>query len=193
MACHCHIRRKSTGAAVTAVGTLLAALAVSACGAGGATGTGTAAAAASTRPQAVAFSRCMRSHGVPKFPDPAPGGAGIHIAIGPGSGIDPQSPAFQAAQQACRHLLPGGGPGAGHPTAQARQAMLQTARCMRAHGIPDFPDPTTSPPGRGGTGGPRLVLGRDGLFLALPAGMNPGTPAFRSAAAACHFPVPPTK
>jgi hypothetical protein len=39
----------------------------------------------------------MRSHGVPNFPDP---GASLP------SGVNPQSPAFQAAQQACRQLEP---------------------------------------------------------------------------------------
>ena len=62
--------------------------------------------------QALAMSRCMRSHGVPNFPDPTfqtgPGGgvaAGIRIS---GAGINPNSPAFQAAQKACAQFF--GGP-----------------------------------------------------------------------------------
>jgi hypothetical protein len=65
--------------------------------------------------QALKFSACMRSHGVPTFPDPNFGNGGkIAIHIGPGSGIDPRSPVFQAAQKACASELPGkAGPGSG--------------------------------------------------------------------------------
>jgi hypothetical protein len=60
---------------------------------------------AAARQKALKFAACMRSHGVPNFPDPrvssGPGG-GIGIRIGaPGSGLDPNSPAFKSAQQAC--------------------------------------------------------------------------------------------
>lgn len=48
----------------------------------------------------LALARCMRAHGVPKFPDP--GGQ-----LGPGSGADPASPAFQAAIGGpCRPVAP---------------------------------------------------------------------------------------
>jgi len=64
--------------------------------------------------KALAFSQCMRAHGVADFPDPqfsAVGGGGIGIRIkvgGPGSsGIDPNSPIFQRAQSKCGSLLPG--------------------------------------------------------------------------------------
>jgi hypothetical protein len=56
--------------------------------------------------QALKFSKCMRSHRVPSFPDPTQSGQTIHIGGGPG--IDPSSPQFQAAQNDCRSLLPGG-------------------------------------------------------------------------------------
>jgi hypothetical protein len=50
--------------------------------------------------RALKFSECMRSHGVPSFPDPSGGG---HTRIGgPGSGIDLDSPQFKAAQKACQ-------------------------------------------------------------------------------------------
>jgi hypothetical protein len=57
--------------------------------------------------QALKFSQCMRSHGVPKFPDPnfsANGGTLLKI----GKDVNPDSPPFQAAQKACRKLVPGG-------------------------------------------------------------------------------------
>jgi hypothetical protein len=70
---------------------------------------------------ALNFSKCMRSHGVPNFPDPeishSGGGVGIRIG-GRGSGIEPNSPQFKAAQKTCQSDLPRppgakGGPGGG--------------------------------------------------------------------------------
>ena len=57
-------------------------------------------------PELLKYSQCMRSHGVPNFPDlgqsdqsPAPGNK---------TAINPNSPQFQAASTACQHLLPPG-------------------------------------------------------------------------------------
>ena len=45
------------------------------------------------------FAECMRTHGVPQFPDPKfPGNGGIALGTGP---ADANSPAFQHAQQVC--------------------------------------------------------------------------------------------
>jgi hypothetical protein len=65
--------------------------------------------------QALKFSQCMRAHGIADFPDPQSGpGGGIRIAIraGRGSDLNPQSPQFQAAQNACQGIMGGplGGP-----------------------------------------------------------------------------------
>jgi hypothetical protein len=58
--------------------------------------------------QMLRFAACMRSHGVPKFPDPQfSSNGGVRIAFGKGTGINPSSPQFQAAQKACRKLVPG--------------------------------------------------------------------------------------
>jgi hypothetical protein len=136
---------------------------------------------------AIKFSICMRSHGVPNFPDPTSHGGGIQLNITPGSGISPFSPAFKAAQAACQKLMPGGGPGgAGPPSAAARAQFFAIAKCMRAHGLSDFPDPTTTQPG-GGPAGFSLVMGGGGVFLAVPRSIDPQSPAFKHAAAACHF------
>jgi hypothetical protein len=66
--------------------------------------------------QALRYSACMRSHGVPKFPDPQFDGTGIKLALG--RGIDPESPTFKSAQRACESTMPGlkgkGGPGGGN-------------------------------------------------------------------------------
>jgi RNA polymerase sigma-70 factor (ECF subfamily) len=53
---------------------------------------------------------CMRSHGIPDFPDPVNKGSNIQIGPGPDSGIDTNSARFQAARKACIPLLPDGGP-----------------------------------------------------------------------------------
>jgi hypothetical protein len=54
------------------------------------------------------FARCMRAHGI-DVPDPKADGNGISLGGAPGkSGPDPESPAFQRAQNACESLLPGG-------------------------------------------------------------------------------------
>jgi hypothetical protein len=140
--------------------------------------------ASSPPTQLLRFSECMRSHGVPSFPDPS--GQGIHI--GPGSGINPSSPAFRAAQSACRKLLPGGGPGNQHPTAQQIDMARQISECMRQHGVTGFPDPTLTPPS--GSAGDSLVLDLSGVVLAVPSTINPSSPAFVQAAKACHFPLP---
>ncbi|GAA1862239.1 hypothetical protein [Actinomadura bangladeshensis] len=54
-----------------------------------------------------AFSTCMRDHGVSEFPDPKPDGT-MRLKAGPGTGIDPESAEFKAAQKACGRLQPGG-------------------------------------------------------------------------------------
>jgi hypothetical protein len=50
----------------------------------------------------LTYARCMRSHGVARFPDPKPGGG---LQIGPN--VDPNTPQFRAAQEACRKVVPG--------------------------------------------------------------------------------------
>jgi hypothetical protein len=128
----------------------------------------------------LGFSRCMRSHGVTNFPDPSPGG-GIQL----GSGMNPFSPSFKAAQSSCHKLLPGGGPGAAHPTAQAKAATLKISECMRRHGVSGFPDPTLTPPS--GPAGYSQILDRGGVILAIPHTIDTGSPGFKQAASACGF------
>jgi hypothetical protein len=63
--------------------------------------------------QALAFSRCMREHGV-NMPDPSFGGEGqVMMKIGPDDGLDPNDPEFQEAQQACGSAFGPGGAKAG--------------------------------------------------------------------------------
>ena len=55
----------------------------------------------------TAFSSCMRSHGVPNFPDPKVSGGAIGLTMSRSSGINPRSPQFQAAQRTCQKDMPG--------------------------------------------------------------------------------------
>jgi hypothetical protein len=80
---------------------------------GGSSGTG------AQNPEATAllkFSACMQSHGEPNFPDPTISGGSVKMQLPPS--VDPNSPQFQSAYQACQSLLPaganfGGGGGGG--------------------------------------------------------------------------------
>lgn len=86
--------------------------------------------------KALAFSKCMRSHGALGFPDPTSQGtftvteALLH------------NPEIQSAAPSCKKLLPRGAVQlpAGLQRKLDSQA-LEYAACMRSHGVPDFPDP----------------------------------------------------
>jgi hypothetical protein len=86
------------------------------------------------------FTSCVRSHGVPNVPDP--GTRGWKAVLGS------QAPAVLAAERTCNRLVPGGGPSnqsQSQTQAPAQTAaMLAFARCIRSHGFPNFPDPTSS-------------------------------------------------
>lgn len=129
----------------------------------------------------LAFSECMRAHGLTTFPDPSSGG-GINIG---GTGLNPLAPAFRAAQATCDKLLPGGGPGGGAPTAQVKKEMLAISTCMRAHGVTGFPDPTTTQPSS--LNGLSEAMGHGGLFLLVPSTIDVNAPAYQRAASTCHF------
>jgi hypothetical protein len=91
--------------------------------------------------QPLAFSRCMRSNGVPNWPDPNSSG------VWPKSQVElaATNPRFPVAARACGHLLPDGGPGVPPSAAVVQQIqtdMTKFARCMRSRGVPNWPDPT---------------------------------------------------
>jgi hypothetical protein len=92
----------------------------------------------------VKYSQCMRSHGVPDFPDPTNGRLMLQFRKGSSSTLDPNSPEFQSAQQACKSLAPSGLGSGQSVSPQAQAQALKFARCMRSHGVPGFPDPTFS-------------------------------------------------
>jgi hypothetical protein len=132
------------------------------------------------------YSACMRKNGVPKFPDAqrSAGGGDLSLTIGPGSGVDPNSPQFQAADKACRKLMPNGGR-APSPAVQAKALaqMLKFSACMRAHGLPGFPDPTSS-------SGGNIQLSIGGK---KNSGLDPSSPVFQSAQKACQSVMPGPK
>lgn len=99
--------------------------------------------------QPLAFSHCMRSHGVPSFPDPTSKGVWPKSQVEVAASNDAR---FQAATRACGHLLPYGGPGVPPSPAvvqQIRADMTKFARCMRSHGVPNWPGPIVDNQGRG--------------------------------------------
>jgi hypothetical protein len=113
--------------------------------------------------KAVAFSHCMRSHGVPDFPDPTSRG-GVPKVTPQQVGVS--NSRFQVARRACAQLL--------QPTqAQAPQimtGMLKFARCMRSGGVPNWPDPSTD---------------RNGQPVFRIPGINPASPRVSNTAEEC--------
>ncbi|MFZ0381960.1 MAG: hypothetical protein WCD11_31995 [Solirubrobacteraceae bacterium] len=147
------------------------------------------------RQDLVKFADCMRSHGVSAFPDPTTPGAAKEFILSQIPGVDTRSPAFQSAHGTCVHLLPSNGPNPQRATEQVTTQLLRTSRCMRAHGVAEFPDPTTSPPSNqaayfdvAGFGGPNSPPGAPPVaYLAIPNSINPNSPATERAATACHW------
>jgi hypothetical protein len=147
------------GGLVTA--TVSVVLLAAACGSSGASARagGSATGGSSNSPSAVAYSVCMRSHGVPSFPDPPSTG---QVPKADPAQLGVSGSQYKAAQQACVHLIPNIG-----STAEQQQetqcgmandcsaAVVQQwmtglrtlAGCLRAHGEPNWPDPVIAPQG----------------------------------------------
>lgn len=78
---------------------------------------------------------------------------------------------------------PGGLPTPGaktHPSAQTMAHWRAVAQCMRQHGVPAFPDPTTSMPRAGS-----VISDHDGAIFAIPASINTQSAAYTHAAGRC--------
>jgi hypothetical protein len=144
-----------------------------ACSGGGSGGPGVAAIGSSSSSSSspsgssgdakLAFARCMRAHGMKDYPDPGSGG-------GSGSDLDPYDPTFEAAYQSCRSLLPAGAQTLQQIHHRLTEQGLNFARCMRAHGIAGFPDPSA-----------------DGQFPeSQMRGLGKGSPQFTAAQNACE-------
>ena len=115
--------------------------------------------------EALAFARCMRAQGIQNFPDPNSQGNFPPLSQ-QALGVSKQT--ALTAQQACRHLLSNGG----SATPQQRQQKIafgvKVAQCLRAHGYPNFPDPTG--------------LGSQ----ALPPGIDTNSPQFQTTETGCE-------
>jgi hypothetical protein len=119
----------------------------------------------------MAYSACMRSHGVPNFPDPDENGR--LLVKGGVDGMN--TPQGRKAAEACAHLQPNGG----RPRTQLLREMpslLAYAKCMRTHGVPTFADPDITP---------------DGHHIEFPVSNFTNSPASTAAAAACRGKLSP--
>jgi hypothetical protein len=123
---------------------MLAALALIGAGCGSdapseaATSTTTATKQLSAQEQLVKLAECIRSHGVPHFPDPDPKGEFRF-------GIDVSPAVWKRAVDACKALEP---PGifSGKRSPKQQSDALRFAQCIREHGVKDFPDPVNGEP-----------------------------------------------
>lgn len=140
-----------------------------------------------TYTQALAYAKCMRSHGVTGFP--APDGQGNFNAAQIQSIIQ-HAPSERDAFSQCRSLLPDEGTGLSVTQLQTMQQQnlrnaVKAAHCMRAHGIVNFPDPAGSTQGSGIDWQP-----------VISAGLNLDTASYAAAFKACSGgrvggPIPP--
>lgn len=184
--------RRSRRFALTTVGILAVAATLAACGGGASTpraASGSTPSTASVRSSSgsstqgtglLAYSSCMRSHGVPNFPDPA-GSGGIPKSAVISAFQEVSNSQAEVAQSACKHLLPTGGSLSGQAaqpvTAQDQQDYLKAAACMRSHGITNFPDPSFS--------------GSTVEFPELEHLVNVNSPQFKHAYKVCQKFIPP--
>jgi hypothetical protein len=66
--------------------------------------------------------------------------------------------------------------------------LLRIARCMREHGIHQFPDPNYTRPSNITPGKYSVITDYDGAFLLFPRNMDLQAPAYRRALGACGAP-----
>ena len=142
--------------------------------------------ASANSPSAVAYSHCIRSHGVPNYPDPA---SGVVLPKTSAQQLGVSSSQLQAAQSACHYLLPNTGwslpqqaqqcVSAGDWPPALVQRMLTSGRtfaaCMRSHGVPNWPDPSIDTGAYQGV--PFFDLSKEGI--------NDHSPQIRSKMAEC--------
>ena len=153
-----------TGNAASVIATAALILLAAACGGGGGSSTGSGSSSnAGGSPSfrsLVGFSRCMRSHGVPRFPDPDSSGMFPASSKGGPQQLGAGFSQFTAARRACQHLLPNTISGASVERCETAGVCshavtlrelndgLSFAQCMRSHGVRNWPDPAAEPLGR---------------------------------------------
>jgi len=125
---------------------------------------------------ALRYIACLRTHGEPNMPEPDFSGRHVSINITASSGVNPNSPQFAAASNACKHLLPNGGVSKGDAISSADQAdYIKAAMCMRSHGITNFPDPTFQ---------------NDSVAFNSRTPIDANSPEYKSALATCERLIP---
>jgi hypothetical protein len=184
---------------ILTVAVLVAALAVAGCGsssspgvahlssstsgssaADGAGRSSTPESSASTQQKMVKFSQCMRTHGEPEFPEPTEGG--IRIQSHNGHGPNPESARFQAAEKACSKYAPSKVAPSPAQQAKMQESALNFSKCMRSHGVPNFPDPEFH-----SGGGVGIRIG------GKSSGIDPNSPQFKAAQKTCQSDLPRPK
>jgi hypothetical protein len=131
----------------------------------GAGGTNSPSPSPSSGGSALAYSRCMRDHGVSDFPDPNSNGE-INDPK-----LEEPSDVVAKAQDACEDLAPEGEPADSGKQAAATEKVLAYSQCMRDHGISGFPDPVPDPGGG-------WIIPKNGAY-------DPRDPAVKQADQAC--------
>jgi hypothetical protein len=136
-------------------------------------GASPSAAASGAYASELAFARCVRSHGIPSFPDPDSTG---HFNKNTLRALGVSDSRLRAAEAPCQNLLPAGPPPL---TAAQQQDYLRAAACMRSHGITIFPDPVFSagtvhfpePPAGFNTSSPQFIQAEQVCKRLIPAGL----------------------
>ena len=182
--CHVCLRWRLTGASTngdTAIGraglyaSLLVALLLLAAACGGSSSpreTDGGLPSNSASASAVAYSACVRSHGVPDYPDPEPDG---NLPKGNAQAFGVSGSQYQTAERACQYLRPRSSTTFAAsltqcleigdcPPAVVQRALTEGrkfAQCMRSRGVPKWPDPTVDSMGR-----PSFQVTAAGIFIA---------------------------
>ncbi|HUN34102.1 MAG TPA: hypothetical protein VMU95_19040 [Trebonia sp.] len=122
--------------------------------------------------KALKYSECMRSHGEPDFPDPNSQGG---FEFKNSASLNPQSPAFQAAENDCQSVKPSPGNVSAAQENQEFTEVLKAAACIQKNGYPSFPEPT-------------MVNGSIGISFSN-SNIDLTSPAFKKVAKKCDAPA----
>ena len=115
--------------------------------------------------EAVNYAKCMRANGDPSWPDPTSNGM-----FGNNNGsLDESSTAYKTANNACSKYQTGNNAPNASQIQQDLATLLKYSKCMRTHGIKNYPDPTAD---------------STGVSIST-SGINKNTPQFTAAKQAC--------
>jgi hypothetical protein len=180
-------RRRSRRATFVTAAILAVGVGIAACGDPSTAGVATVSTTSAAGPSGggstqaaglLAYATCMRSHGVPDFPDPT-GNGGIPKDDVIRAFRAVSNAQAQAASNECAHLLPAGGSLSGQATqavpTQDQHDYLNAAACMRSHGIPNFPDP---------------IFSRGNVNFPIPSSINSNSTQFKQARQTCQKLIP---